>query len=59
VPLWIDLVQAQAYTTYFRSFTEGSLGADFARGVTPHEQLKKLLGIDAAPGLNPRVKKAV
>lgn len=57
VPLWIDLVQAQAYTAYFRSFTEGSLGADFARGVTPHEQLKKLLGIDAAPGVSPRVKK--
>ena len=57
VPLWIDLVQAQAYTTYFRSFTEGSLGADFARGVTPNEQLKKLLGIDAAPGVSPRVKK--
>lgn len=57
VPLWIDLVQAQAYTTYFRSFTEGSLGADFARGVTPHEQLKKLLGIDAAPGAGPRIKK--
>jgi hypothetical protein len=57
VPLWIDLVQAQAYTAYFRSFTEGSLGADFARGVTPHEQLKKLLGIDAAPGTRLRVKK--
>jgi hypothetical protein len=59
VPLWIDLLQAQAYTAYFRSFTEGSLGADFARGVTPHEQLKKLLGIDAAPGVSPRVKKTV
>lgn len=57
VPLWIDLVQGQAYTAYFRSFTEGSLGADFARGVTPHEQLKKLLGIDVAPGMSPRVKK--
>lgn len=57
VPLWIDLVQAQAYTAYFRSFTEGSLGADFARGVTQHEQLKKILGIDAAPGTQLRVKK--
>ena len=59
VPLWIDLVQAQAYAAYFRAFTEGSLGADFARGVPAYEQLQKLLGIDAAPGASPRVKKAV
>ena len=56
--LWIDLVQAQAYLAYFRSMTEGSLGADFGRGVPPQEQLKRLLGIDAAPGIRPdRVKK--
>lgn len=48
--LWIDLVQAQAYLVYFRSMTEGSLGADFGRGVPPDEQLKRLLGIDAEPG---------
>ncbi|MFN7086421.1 MAG: hypothetical protein ACK4N4_07320 [Burkholderiales bacterium] len=48
VPFWIDLVLAQAYTTYFRSVTEGSLGADFGRGAPAHEQLKKLLGIDPA-----------
>jgi hypothetical protein len=48
--LWVDLVQAQAYLGYFRSMTEGSLGADFGRGVPPQEQLKRLLGIDAAPG---------
>lgn len=48
VHFWIDLVLAQAYTTYFRSVTEGSLGADFGRGAPAHEQLKKLLGIDPA-----------
>ena len=47
VHFWIDLVQAQAYTTYFRSVTEGGLGADFGRGTPAHEQVKKLLGIDA------------
>lgn len=58
--LWIDLVQAQAYLAYFRSMTEGSLGADFGRGVPPQEQLKRLLGIDAAPGIRlDRVKKPV
>ncbi|MDH5535286.1 MAG: hypothetical protein OEZ08_06915 [Betaproteobacteria bacterium] len=57
-PLWIDLLLAQAYTTYFRSMAEGGLGADFGRGVTPQEQLKKLLGIDAAPAGRTRVKKA-
>ncbi len=46
VPFWIDLVLAQAYTAYFRSVTDGSLGADFRRGVSAHEQLRKLLGID-------------
>lgn len=57
-PLWIDLVQAQAYLVYFRSMTEGSLGADFGRGVPPREQLKRLLGIDAEPGTRPdRIKK--
>lgn len=57
--LWIDLLQAQAYLAYFRSMTEGSLGADFGRGVPPQEQLKRLLGIDAAPGARPeRVRKA-
>ncbi|MGA0024619.1 MAG: hypothetical protein ACO3F9_08230 [Burkholderiales bacterium] len=56
--LWIDLVQGQAYLAYFRSMTEGSLGADFGRGVPPNEQLKRLLGIDAAPGARPdRVRK--
>ncbi|MBX3665594.1 MAG: hypothetical protein KF834_07900 [Burkholderiales bacterium] len=56
--LWIDLLQAQAYLAYFRSMTEGSLGADFGRGVPAQEQLKRLLGIDAAPGDCPdRVKK--
>lgn len=56
--LWTDLVQAQAYLAYFRSMTEGSLGADFGRGVPPNEQLKRLLGIDAAPGARPdRVRK--
>lgn len=48
VPLWIDLTLAQAYTTYVRSMTDGSLGADFGRGAPAHEQLKKLLGIDVA-----------
>ena len=55
---WINLVLAQAYLGYFRSMTEGSLGGDFGRGVPPQEQLKRLLGIDAAPGTRPdRVKK--
>lgn len=56
--LWIDLLQAQAYLAYLRSMTEGSLGADFGRGVPPQEQLKRLLGIDAGPGIRlDRVKK--
>jgi len=58
LPLWVDLVLAQAYLGYFRSMTEGSLGADFGRGVPPHEQLRRLLGIDAEPGTrHERVKK--
>lgn len=58
LPFWVDLVLAQAYVTYLRSVTEGSLGADFGRGTAAHEQLQKLLGIDGAPGARPRVKKA-
>ena len=50
VPLWIDLTLARAYTGYLRSVTEGSLGADFARGTSAHEQLRKLLGIDVRAG---------
>lgn len=48
LPLWIDLMLAQAYTNYLRSVAEGNLGADFGRGTTPGEQLAKLLGIDRA-----------
>jgi hypothetical protein len=60
LPLWVDMMLAQAYTNYLRSVAEGSLGADFGRGATPHEQLAKLLGIDRArrSGLS-RVKKDV
>ena len=50
VPLWIDLTLAQAYTGYLRAMTEGTLGADFARGAPPHEQVRKLLGIDKRAG---------
>ena len=59
VHFWADLVLAQAYTTYFRSVTEGSLGADFGRGTPAQDQLKKLLGIDTprVEGQS-RVKKA-
>ncbi|MBI4190660.1 MAG: hypothetical protein HY525_08990 [Betaproteobacteria bacterium] len=58
MPLWIDLMLAQAYTNYLRSVAEGGLGADFGRGATPHEQLAKLLGIDRARGAGlSRVKK--
>lgn len=58
IPYWIDLVLAEAYTTYFRSVTEGSLGADFGRGGPAYEQMRKLLGIDtpSAAGRS-RVKK--
>lgn len=59
LPFWADLVLAQAYVGYLRSVTEGSLGADFGRGTVAHEQLTKLLGIDAAPGARPRVKKVL
>lgn len=60
LPLWVDLLLAQAYLGYFRSMTEGSLGADFGRGVPPHEQLRRLLGIDAEPGTrHERVKKTI
>ncbi len=48
LPLWIDLMLAQAYTYYLRSVAEGNLGADFGRGTGPGEQLAKLLGIDRA-----------
>lgn len=58
IPFWIDLVLAEAYTTYFRSVTEGSLGADFGRGGPAYEQMRKLLGIDApAAAGRSRVKK--
>lgn len=46
LPLWADLVLAQAYVGYVRIVTEGSLGGDFARGSVAGEQLRKLLGID-------------
>lgn len=59
IHFWIDLVLAEAYTTYFRSVTEGSLGADFGRGGPPYEQLRKLLGIDMPRSEgHSRVKKA-
>ena len=54
VPLWIDLVLGQAYVGYVRSMANGSLGGEFARGAAPHEQLTKLLGIDAEGGRPPR-----
>lgn len=46
VPLWVDLVEAAAYTQYFRSMTGGVLGSDFSRTGGPEENLKKLLGIE-------------
>ncbi len=48
VPLWVDLVEAAAYTHYFRSMTGGVLGSDFGRTGGPEENIKKLLGIDPA-----------
>lgn len=57
VHFWIDLVQAQAYVTYFRSMAEGNLGGDFGRGSRPEEQLRKLLGIDVREDGRSRVKK--
>jgi len=58
LPLWIDLMLAQAYTNYLRAVAEGGLGGDLGRGTTPQEQLAKLLGIDRArrSGMS-RVKK--
>lgn len=47
MPFWVDLVLAQAYTEYFRSLAEGMLSADFGRGITPVEHVRKFLGIDA------------
>jgi hypothetical protein len=59
VELWIDLTLAQAYTSYFRAMADGSLGADFGRGAPAHQQLKRLLGIDArAVHARSRVRKA-
>lgn len=59
VHFWIDLVQAQAYVTYFRSMAEGNLGGDFGRGSRPEDQLRKLLGIDVREDGRSRVKKPV
>jgi hypothetical protein len=47
IHFWVDLVLAQAYLGYFRAVAEGNLGADFGRGISQADQLKKLLGIDA------------
>jgi len=59
VPLWVDLVEAAAYTQYFRSMTGGVLGSDFSRTGGPEENLKKLLGIEPARrGGKSRVVKA-
>lgn len=46
VPLWIDLILAEGYSTYFRSMAEGVLSADFGRSGGPEEHLKKFLGLD-------------
>lgn len=54
VPLWIDLVLAQAYVSYVRAIASGSLGGEFGRGMEVPEQLSKLLGIDADKGRLPR-----
>lgn len=59
VPFWIDLVLAQAYVGYLRSVAEGNLGGDFGRGVSPLEQLRKLLGVDQPVAGRSRVKRAV
>lgn len=48
VEFWIDLVQAQAYASYFRSMAEGMLSADFGRSAQPGDYIKKFLGIDEA-----------
>lgn len=47
VPLWVDLMLAEAYSAYFRSMAEGLLSADFGRSGGPEEHVKKFLGIDA------------
>lgn len=57
VPFWIDLVLGEAYVGYVRSMAEGNLGGDFGRGVSPLEQLQKLLGIDEPIKGRSRVKK--
>jgi hypothetical protein len=58
VPLWIDLVLAEAYAAYFRSMAEGVLSADFGRSGGPEEHVKKFLGIDGdRRGTRSRVKK--
>lgn len=57
VPLWIDLILAQAYSEYFRSMAEGMLSADFGRSTTPQEQLQKFLGIDAKRPGQSKVKR--
>lgn len=59
VPFWIDLVLAQAYVGYLRAVAEGNLGGDFGRGVSPLEQLRKLLGVDEPQPGRPRVKKEI
>ena len=57
---WVDLVEAEAYSAYFRAMAQGMLSADFGRSGGPEEHLKKFLGIDPArPGGHSRVKKAV
>lgn len=43
---WVDLVEAEAYSTYFRAMAQGMLSADFGRSGGPEEHLKKFLGID-------------
>ena len=60
VHYWIDLVQAQAYSEYFRSMAEGMLSADFGRASGPADYVKKFLGIDAPAkaGLS-RVKRSL
>jgi hypothetical protein len=47
VAFWVDLIQAAAYSGYFRAMTGGVLGSDFTRAAGPEEEIKKLLGIDA------------
>lgn len=57
---WVDLVEAEAYSTYFRAMAQGMLSADFGRSGGPEEYLKKFLGIDPVrPSGRSRVKKTV